>query len=174
MSFLSKIHAHYRVAKAVDSRLHGFLDEATRRFSVILKKNGLGSFFPVIKVKEDPKKRNWLALYRSGSALRSNPIIWVNPDFIKICDKHNVIDPTEPLLDTLLHELWHGMADVIRHRSRYVGSKYKNPVPDETDQGRGEEDAAELVISLLSRDKFKESPMGKAFLDTLNWNIARN
>jgi hypothetical protein len=169
MSFLLKVTSKYKVL-AVDSRLNNFLDEAKQQFRTILKKNGLDAFLPVIKVKEDPKKRNWLALYRSGSALKfsgpSNPIIWVNPDFIKICDKQNILDPTKPLLDTLLHEMWHGMADVIRLRSRYA---YENTVPDETDQGRGEEDAAELAIELLCRDTFKSSPMGKAFFEALEW-----
>ena len=136
----------------------------------ILRKNGISHFKPTIKIKT--LKQDALALYRGGSALRS-PIFWVNATFLDYCDEYGIDDPETPLLDTLLHEMWHAMADLIRFRCRYAGEETKNICPDETDRGRGEEDAAELAISLLRKGTIRNYDMGRAFFEALAWDMKK-
>jgi hypothetical protein len=165
MLFKQKVLSCY----CVKADLSVWLSEDAEKLEAILKKNGFEHFKPSLKVKT-LKQKNWLALYRSGSAIRSRPIFWVGDNFIDWCDKHGIVNPTDPLLDTLLHEMWHAMADLIRFRCQYQGENHKNPCPEETDKGQGEEDAAEKAISPLYSGTFKDTELGKIFLEALEWD----
>jgi hypothetical protein len=63
-----------------------------------------------IKPFKPVRQKHWLAMYKSGTALRGGrPIFWVNDNFLKIVINHlgDDFDALMVLKDTLVHEYGH-------------------------------------------------------------------
>ena len=156
------------------------VDKAVEETKQLLRDNGLPDKFTV-KIHPHPGKKNWLALYKTGSTARSRPIFWVNPQFGHHVDNafgeyHSGKTDFEKdlhgnLVDTLLHEYAHSMADSVRH---HFGQRYLN----HSDTGKlfqkevapDEEEFAEGMINHIKNAKVPTLPWIHHFHNSLKRN----
>lgn len=118
----------------------------------MLRQNGLPDDF-MVKDRDNFPYEDWVALYRSGTIYRSRPIIWINSRMGEmLAERFEYLrqealdyDIHRNLVDTLLHECGHAMADLIRFNFRYVGSPFAGKT-FERDVCPDEEEFAETVF----------------------------
>ena len=104
--------------------------EAKRRFEAELVNLHLTPCTrrPVVKIKPMKRARgnhaDSLAVYRSGSAIFSNPIFWISDTFVKTAIEYRLrpSDVMGCLLDTICHEYGHALCDLLRFGDRRNGT----------------------------------------------------
>lgn len=104
--------------------------EAKRRFEAELVNLHLTpcTAKPVVKIKPMKRARgnhaDSLAVYRSGSAIFSNPIFWISDTFVKTAIEYRLrpSDVMGCLLDTICHEYGHALCDLLRFGDRRNGT----------------------------------------------------
>ena len=158
--------------KAIDTQLtKEQIRSAVADVRGLLSQNGLDPAFTV-KLRPTDNKR-WVAQYRSGSAFRGRPIFWINPEMGKtLFDKfgsgyYNQRDfdyaIIRNLMDTLVHEYGHAVADVIKLNFRKAGSPF-NGLNFGQEVNQDEEDFAEHEFSQVLFDKtFMKQPWAKFY-----------
>ncbi len=119
---------------------------AKRQAAKLLNSKGLeNADYFVLRIKENSKLKDWIALYRSYSVLSGRPIFWINARLPEIVRKEDPdINVIRVIVDNILHEWWHAICDALR-TARFRNVSTKTQVSSFPDQA--EEDDAELFIS---------------------------
>lgn len=105
----------------------------------------------LVKIK-DIKQDNWLGLYRAFSQFKSKPIIWINKDIIKISNEYEYeIDINDLILDTLIHEYGHIIAEFGKTRNKKIHNLIKK-------HWSNEEEFAEEFIFYIKNMSFSCYP----------------
>lgn len=153
-----------QLSTRLDTRLRPELEiRAISDVRGLLRQNDLSDDF-MVKSPDNFPYEDWVALYRSGTAYRSRPIIWINKRLGKmlaerfeyLCQEDLDYDIHRNLVYTLLHECGHATADLIRFHFRCVDSPFKGKV-FERDVCPDEEAFAETVFPEAVRSRAAKS-----------------
>ena len=103
----------------------------------------------ILRLKEQSKLKDWIALYRSHSVMSGTPIFWINSNLREYARQ---IDPSinivRVMTDSIIHEWWHAICEALKMAS-YRKTPLKIQVVEDM---KVEEQMAEKFIAFCGGD----------------------
>lgn len=149
-------------ASEFSDELPQLITNAQHRLRELCDRSGLQRLPFTIKIHKT--RNDWLAQYRSGTAFRSGAIFWISDRFIEKCIDNDMWEDDWPtvMLDTVCHELYHAIVDLVNFERRRRGN-----IDRVHKLLAQEEAAAETFIRELQDGTFASTPLHAELLAAL-------